>query len=330
MINFVLREVEGYKQDYGSWRAQIGRKERGLSDLFNHRQTDERRGVVHDLKVLGAVAVAYVFLLFVTSFIPVGFDWNAYFGAKFLPPFWMPWTMPVLSFVSPQTLSSAAILGTALRIYQLRGSMWRFPLALLSLPMLWLLFKSDVDGLALIGLVTLPYGVPLLLLKPQLGAFALLANRRYFAAGVIWGGITVLIWGLWFTRLNLVGGPQWKIDWPQDISLFPWGLLLALPLLWLGRGDADMLMAAGSFATPHLFPYHFVLVMPAISRMSWPWAILCWAVSFLPLLANWWGPWAWHLGNLLGLCLWLGLYVTKRRVSLRSSLHSPTGQSAAT
>ena len=328
MLTWLQSELKGYRRDYHDWRAQLARKRRGLSDLLAGRQTTERDGVVHDLKVLGVVAVAYVFLLLATSFIPLGFDWNAYFSIHALPPFWMPWTMPLLYLVSPQALSSAAILGTALRIYQLRGSMWRFPLALLSLPMLWMLFKSDVDGLALIGLVTLPYGVPLLLVKPQLGAFALLANRRYFAAGAIWGLISVLFWGLWFTRLQLVGGPQWHLDWPQDISLLPWGLLVALPLLWLGRGDADMLMAAGSFATPHLFPYHFVLVMPAISRMSWPWAILCWAFSFAPLLANWGGPWAWHLGNLLGLCVWLGLYVSKRRKALPSS--QPTALSAAT
>lgn len=313
MIRWVRREIDGYKQDYRNWRAKIDRKLRGLSDLFHRRQTDERRGVVHDLRVLGIVVTVYAFLYGVTSFIPIGFDWTHYFEPKVLPPFWMPWTWPILNFISPQALSSFAILGTALRIYQLRGSMWRFPLAILSLPMLWLLFKSDVDGLALMGLVLLPYGVPLLLLKPQLGALALLSNRRHFAAGAIWGISTLLIWGFWFTRLNLIGGAQWHIDWPQDISLFPWGIIIALPLMWLGRSDADMLMAAGSFVTPHLFTYHFVLLMPAIARLSWLWAILCWAISFLPLLANWWGPWAWHLGNLLGLCLWLGLYFAKRK-----------------
>ncbi len=319
MIQLAQHELAGYRKDYHNWRMKIARKRRGLSDLAGGRLTAERREVQHDLRVLGIAAVAYVFLLWATSYIPVGFDWTHYFGAKVLPPFWMPWTYPVLDFLSPQVLSATAILGTALRIYQLRGKMSRLPLAILSLPMLWLLFKSDVDGLALMGLVLLPYGVPLLLLKPQLGAFALLANRRYFLAGAIWGVITVLIWGLWFTRLNLVGNAQWKIDWPQDISLLPWGMIIALPLMWLGRGDADMLMAAGSLITPHLFTYHFVLVMPAIARMSWLWAILCWAISFLPLLANWWGPWAWHLGNLLGLCLWIGLYLAKRQAAQQAA-----------
>jgi hypothetical protein len=315
MIGFLSREAAGLKQDVHSWRARVDRKRQGLSDLFANRQTDERREVSGNLRLLAIIGAAYLFLYWVTSFIPVGFDWTNYFGVKYLPPFWMPWTEPVLYVISPQTLLAFAILGVMLRIRQLRGSMRRLPLVVLSLPMLWLLLKSDVDGLALMGLVTLPYGVPLLLLKPQLGTFALLASRRNFLSGAIWGFISVLIWGLWFTRLQLVGGTQWHIDWPQDISLFPWGILLALPLMWLGRGDEDMLMAAGSFATPHLFPYHFVLVMPAIVRMSLPWAILCWAISFLPLLANWWGPWAWHLGNLLGLCLWLGLYFAKRKVA---------------
>ena len=313
MSNLLQREIEGYKQDFRHWRARMNAKRRGLSDLANRRSTAERNHVLHDLRVIGISLVAYIFLLFVTSLIPLGFDWKAYFGPKVLPAFWMPWTWPVLDFISPQVLSSAVILGAALRIYQLRGSMWRLPLVLLSLPMLWLLFKSDVDGLALMGLVLLPWGVPLLLLKPQLGTFALLANRRNFLAGAIWGLMSVLIWGFWFTRLQLVGSAQWHIDWPQDISLFPWGIVIALPLMWLGRGDEDMLMAAGSFVTPHLFPYHFILLMPAIVRMSLPWAILCWAMSFTPFLANWLGPLAWHFGNLFGLCLWLGLYIAKRK-----------------
>ncbi len=320
MIRFLQREAIGLRQDFQDWRATMARKQHGLSDLIANRKTEEYREVAGNLRLLALIGLTYAFLYWATSFIPVGFDWTNYFGVRYLPPFWMPWTWPVLNFLSPQTLSAAAILGAILRIRQLRGSMWRLPLVVLSLPMLWILLKSDVDGLALMGLITLPLGVPFLLLKPQLGTFALLANRRNFLAGAIWGGITVLIWGLWFTRLQLVGSEQWHLDWPQDISLFPWGILIALPLMWLGRGDEDMLMAAGSFATPHLFPYHFVLVMPAIVRMSLPWAILCWAIGFTPLLANWYGPLAWHLGNVFGLCLWLGLYFSKRQTLRKAAL----------
>lgn len=316
MTHFIQQQIDLTRQDYHRWRAKQARRWRGLTDLFAGRLTDERAEIVGTLRFLAIVAAAYLLIYGLVSFIPVGFDWMYYFGPKILPPFWVPWAMPVLYLVSPQTLSAVAILAAALRIHQLHGSMWRLSLVVISLPMLWLLFKSDVDGLALLGLVTLPWGVPLLLLKPQLGMFALLANRRNFIAGAVWGVISVLIWGLWFTRLQLVSGAQWAIDWPQDIALFPWGILIALPLMWLGRGDEDMLMAAGSFATPHLFPYHFVLIMPALARLSRLWAILAWLVSFSPLLANYLGPAAWHFGNLTGLTIWLGLYLKRRKQSL--------------
>ncbi len=51
---------------------------------------------------------------------------------------------------------------------------------------------------------------------------------------------------------------------PQNISLWSWSIPLALILLWLSRGDMDMLMLAGTFVTPHLIPYSYVVV-PAIA-----------------------------------------------------------------
>jgi hypothetical protein len=73
-----------------------------------------------------------------------------------------------------------------------------------------------------------------------------------------------------------------------------------------------MLMAAGSFVTPHLFPYHFILVMPALARMKLGWMLAAWLLSWSPLLANWLGDEAWHFGNLFALVLWAGIYFGKK------------------
>ena len=107
----------------------------------------------------------------------------------------------------------------------------------------------------------------------------------------------------------MVMTPAWKAEWTQDITLFPWGLLPGLVLLWFSRGDEDLLMAAGSLMTPHLFPYHFIVLMPALARMTWPWMLLTFFVSWTPLLANWFGPQAWRFGNLMSLCFWFGIYL---------------------
>jgi hypothetical protein len=185
-------------------------------------------------------------------------------------------------------------------------------MVLLSLPTAWEIILGNVDGLVLLGLLMLPWGAPLALFKPQIAAFALLARKSSLVAGGITIAISLLIWGLWPLTLLHVGTPAWRADWPQDITLYPWGLILAIPLMWLSRGDEDLLMAAGSLGTPHLFPYHFIVLMPAMGRMRWYWAALTWVVSWLPLTANWLGPVGWHFGNLLSLCFWFGIYTNRK------------------
>ncbi|MHB8113956.1 MAG: hypothetical protein ACYDHA_10930 [Bellilinea sp.] len=149
-------------------------------------------------------------------------------------------------------------------------------------------------------------------MKPQLAAFALLAKKRSMIAGVVWGLISLALWGLWPLNFMNTLTPEWRVEWVQDISLFPWGIIIALPLLWLSRGDEDLLMAAGSFVTPHLFPYHFILLMPSLARMNPIWMVVTWFVSWTPLLANWVGPIGWRMGNVLAACIWLGIYFGKR------------------
>ena len=177
---------------------------------------------------------------------------------------------------------------------------------------MWVILMGNLDGLVLLGLLLLPWGAPLALMKPQVAAFALLAKKNTIIAGIIWGVISLLIWGLWPLNFLMVLNPSWKVEWVQDISIFPWGILLALPLLWLGRGDEDLLMAAGSLATPHLFPYHFILLMPSLARMKRPWLIATWLISWTPLLANWLGPLAWHFGNLMSIFFWCGIYFSRK------------------
>jgi hypothetical protein len=41
--------------------------------------------------------------------------------------------------------------------------------------------------------------------------------------------------------------------------------------------------------------------------------VATWFISWTPLIANWVGPIGWHMGNLLGGCLWLGIYLNKKK-----------------
>jgi len=71
-------------------------------------------------------------------------------------------------------------------------------------------------------------------------------------------------------------------------------------------------MAAGSFATPHLFPYHFIVLMPSLARMQTRWMVATWLLLWMPLLANWLGPVAWHFGHLAAAAFWIGIYRNRK------------------
>jgi len=245
--------------------------------------------------------------------IPEGFDWKMYFAKGLIHPVWTPWATIVIRYLNFPLVVAITLFCITLRTYQYQKSPFPVALAIISLPTLWVLFMGNLDGIVILGLLLLPWGAPLVLMKPQISAFAILAKRSHFLAGIIWVLISLIIWGLWPINFLQVLAPEWKVEWIQDISLFPWGILIAVPLLWLSRGDEDLLMAAGSFATPHLFPYHYILLMPALARMNKPWMFGTWIISWTPLLANWLGPQAWHFGNLLGVCIWCGIYYSYGR-----------------
>ncbi len=274
-----------------------------------------RAKLVSWLKTGTFLGVVFLCLYAIGQFLPVGYDWQNYFSKGILPSIWTPWTKPVLWMLNLPTVFALSIMAFGIRAYRYKASPLALALGILSLPTMWVFFLGNLEGITLLGLILMPWGAPLALMKPQITAFALLAKRRWLLAGAAWILLSLLIWGLWPLNLLSVLTPEWDARWLQDISLFPWGLLITLPLLWLSRGDEDLMMAAGSFGTPHLFPYHFFFLMPALGRMRWPWMVATWLVSWTPLLAERLGPFAWHFGNLMSVLFWLGVYLNRNPVN---------------
>lgn len=281
-----------------------------------------QKATLHSLRKFGLLSLAFLCLYGMGTFITPGFDWLHFFSKGIYPSFWMPWTKPIVSLFNYPAVFALTILSIGVRAFSYRVSPVALALTILSLPTLWVVFMGNLDGFVLAGLVTLPWGVPLVLIKPQISAFALLAKRSSLVAAMIWVILSFVIWGFWPLTWGVIFSPEWQAEWVQDITIFPWGLFIAIPLLWLSRGDEDLLMAAGSLCTPHLFPYHYIVLMPVLGRMRWPWMLATWIISFTPLLANWLGPAAWHFGNLIGVFFWLGLYLSldpEKRKSWRIS-----------
>lgn len=263
------------------------------------------------------VAAGIVVFSFVGSFLPakglIGFDWVHFFstgqqeeGLSYYPP-WVTY----VSYLTWPGLLGLTFTGLALSLYQRRASLLAMGLAFFTLPALWVIFLGQIEGLIVFGLTSLPWLAPLVTIKPQVGYLAFLARKKDLAVLLIWLAVSVIIWGLW--PLNMLTINNFSVlEEPHDISLWPWSLPLVAVMLWLSRGDEDMLMLAGIFAMPYLHPYHYFVVLPALARLTKGVTVLAVVISWLPLLANWLGPWAWQLGHLFPLILWFNLYLWRR------------------
>jgi len=315
----------------------------------------------------------------VANFLPRGFDYVHVFSVHAVPVFFVPWTDGLLYLVSWPIVVSLTIMSLVVAIHRYGGPKWLVIPAIFSLPTIWVLLLGALEGVALWGIVLLPYAVPvrlldrlghrdrrwwvtlvwlalvtalaawilvrdqgsnyhfanstvlgtqpqigvalalllpwvvpLVLLRPQLAGFALLARRNWLIAGILWLGLSLVVWGLWPPSLLLKVTPELRAAQPQNVSLFPCSLLFALPMLWWSRHDQDMLMATGSFIAPSVLPYYYMILLPSLARLPVKYALLCWASSFLPLTANYFGPSWWLTGNVFPLMIWLGLWWQRR------------------
>lgn len=266
------------------------------------------------------IVIGVAVFSFAASFLPpeglIGYDWVHFFGTgeqKEGLSYYPPWVIYVRYLTWPGLLG-LTFTGLALSLYQRRASLLAMGLAFFTLPALWIIFLGQIDGLIVFGLTGLPWLAPFVTIKPQVGYLAYLARKKDLIVLLIWLAISLVIWGLWPLSMLTISNFT-VLQEPHDVSLWPWSLPFVLVLLWLSRGDEDMLMLAGTFALPYLHPYHYFVVLPAMARLTHWVVVLTVVVSWLPMLANWLGPWAWQLSHLFPFLMWFNLYLQRRTLT---------------
>ena len=275
-------------------------------EIFAHKLPV--RAQVAVLVGLGVVFTGVGYFLPANGFL--AFDWLHFFGIGRMPPYYPPWVKYVVYLTWPG-LVGITLAAVCLAIVKRAAHPLSAIFAFLALPLFWTVFLGQLDGLVVLGLIGLPWLAPLALLKPQISLFAFAARRSYLLALGIVVGVSFFIWGPW--PLQMLAVRQYHVEgrYVNDIALGWWGLPLALLLLWWSRGDMDMLMVGGSFASPYLIPYSFLPIVPAIARLSPRAAALTCFFSWLPFSANWLGPAGWWLGWVFVAWLWLSLAATR-------------------
>jgi hypothetical protein len=240
-----------------------------------------------------------------------GFDWVHFFGIQQIPPFYPPWTLYFVRYLSYPILIGITLSAFSIATIQRARHPISAVAAFLSLPLLWTIFLGQLEGLVVLGMLGLPWLLPLSLVKPQISIFGLGARRSYILAFFLLMAASLLIWGNWPATMLAAESFYNEGRYVQNIGLGWWGLPLFLLTIWFSRGDMDMLMASGAFVTPHIIFYSLLPLMPAIARLKPRAAIVALFLSYLTFSSNWFGTPGWWLA--WGLVPWLWINLATQR-----------------
>src|SRR5512143_871102 len=140
-----------------------------------------------DSRQIGIWLVMGIAIAVVASFLPQGFDYTYVFSKHSVPVFFVPWTDGLLYLLSWPILVSLTIMSLVVAIHRNGGPKWLVIPAIFSLPTIWVLLLGALEGVALWGIVLLPYAVPVRLLN-RLGH----RDRRWWITLALLVMVTVL------------------------------------------------------------------------------------------------------------------------------------------
>ena len=252
--------------------------------------------------VLAILAGTLILTLLMLRIPIVGEDWvhgfrRGLYNNNFFPPWVIPLLQPLLALparTGAAIIQSLAICTSTLLTYRAGRQTFadsHLPaamgvvLVLLSAPLWLLLWLGQIEPFVLLGIASLPVGIPLLFFKPHMGPFVVLGSWRDFLLTVGLLALSLLIWGLW--PLGLL--TQVVTDRVLNAIAMGWlsttpviGVLGLLMLVFTDR-DPWRLMATALFISPYSMPYHFYLLLPALGRVRGYRQMALWLTAFLAL-----------------------------------------------
>ena len=224
------------------------------------------------------ICAALVFTVLIFSLLPVTFmDWMDSFrptaveletpyGPGIFNPPWLFVILHPLTWLDPRLGASLLIVASLVIISAYVKAPKKLLLVACSAPLIALVTLGQIDGLIILGLM-LPaeIGLVWLMMKPQ-GVFLVALRRLSFRSVIIAGAVfvlSILIWGFWWQDVLLFRS---LTDTGHNVSLFPYTILLGLPLIYLGlKRDSDALLCLASLC---FSPYFMITsTLPAVAAI---------------------------------------------------------------
>ena len=262
----------------------------------------------------------YFFMVGVSVFLPIRApDWYLYFLPRQNIYDYPPWLSVLLALIPALPfLSGLTLTGLFYALWRRRARPLHILAAFTTMPVYWVLWQGQVDVVPLLGLLSLPWGIPLVLLKPQVAVWPLWtwwrahSNKWLIATGTLaFLGLTMIIWGPW----PLVIRPPVTIDAPYNLSLWrvwwPLGVLAVMGALL--EKDPDRAMALGALAAPYLQGASYFMLVPTLARLRGRALGLVWLTSWASLLVNAFGDAVRPVGALFPIAVWVALFWSARQ-----------------
>ncbi len=261
----------------------------------------DQAALQHSLKTHAMILLGGILLAPLVGQLPMlGWDWFfVYYGhnpdaSRMYPPFarlfiklftWMDWRQ------SLGLLNALTLMTLAVATWQQGRRYSSILLALLTPPVVFLLWIGHADALVLLGALT---GIiPLALIKPNITFWSLLRSRAYIAWTAIFIVATLILWPSWPARM-LMASLTHEAAFGWIVTGWPVALLGLVLLLGAGN-DPYRLMASGALVSPYLMPYHMAVLVPVIGKVHGYRRLLIWGSTWLLVLGVGIGGWAKYL-----------------------------------
>lgn len=251
----------------------------------------------------------------------LGWDWfHVYWNNEDTAYFYPPWTtlmvypLSVLPWRMGASISNGLTLAAVgVLTYREGTDYWKFVgvlMAVLSIPTWYLLWDGQIDGWSMLGLLILPWGIPLVLAKPTAILFVLLTKKEWFIGGAVWGVLSLILWPGWIGRF--LNSLDFRIVHPAAFGwhMLGWPLLAigAVLLLFSKRDNIWQAISAGVFLIPFVLPYHLVTLLPILGRFTNKKQLLLWVSSWTLILPLGFGG-DWRFGGyIFPLTAWVLLH----------------------
>lgn len=248
-----------------------------------------------------------VFYEAIRAFVNGGNPYTVQLGSEWLKVFEPPWTFMILSplalfppDIERYIVTLVGIIVFFISAVKMKARVWQIFMFMLSNTVIGSLYEGNIDWLVTAGLWMPPrLGLFFVLMKPQIGIgvaayWAVEAWRHGGMKKVVYTFFPVtvayltsfLIYGIW------LGNSSRMYHNPVNSGIFPWGLVVAIPLLAYAIEHRQQNPAAMSspFFAPYITLYNFsgsLLSMfdrPKLFVLSW---IMLWIPSIWRIILRW-------------------------------------------